>query len=230
MSVATDTRVERPDLVRTARATGLLYLGLGVTGVLGFMLIRNQLYVADDQVATLAHLADWEGLARAGIALEIGTVGFQVLVALWFYRLFRSVDTFAAGAIAVFGVMNAVAILGSAAMLGVALEVVHGGQVVATDPAGTVQALYVASENFWAVGNLFFGLWLVPMGWLAVRSGWFPRLLGRLLLIGGVGYVASALVSYLLPGADLLVGVLVVPATVGELWMLGYLIVIGVRR
>lgn len=226
MSVATDTRVAGPDLVRTARATGLLYLALGVTAVLGFMLIRNQLYVADDQVATFAHLTDREGLARAGIALEIGTVGFQVLVALWFYRLFRSVDTFAAGAIAVFGVMNAVAILGSAAMLGVALEVVHGGQVVASDPAGTVQGLYVASENFWAVGNLFFGLWLVPMGWLAVRSGWFPRQLGWLLLIGGVGYVASALVSYLLPGADLLV----VPATVGELWMLGYLIVIGVRR
>lgn len=230
MSVATETRVARPELLRTARTTGLLYLGMGVTAVLGFLLIRNQLYVADDQAVTLANLTDREALARAGVVLEVATVGLQTLVALWFFRLFRGVGAFAAGAIAVFGVMNAVAILGSAAMLGLTIELVHGGQVVTGDPAAAVQSLYVASESFWAAGNLFFGLWLVPMGWLAVRSGWFPRPLGWLLAVGGVGYVASALAGYLLPDAELLAGALVVPATIGEFWIIGYLVVIGVRR
>jgi len=35
-----------PELVRTARTTGLLYLGLAITGLLGNMLVRNQLFVA----------------------------------------------------------------------------------------------------------------------------------------------------------------------------------------
>lgn len=30
--------------------------------------------------------------------------------------------------------------------------------------------LYVGSEHFWGVGALFFGLWLIPMGWLVLRG------------------------------------------------------------
>ena len=60
---------------------------------------------------------DHETLARLGIALEMGIVVTQALAAVWFYKLFRSVDTFAAGTLATFGMVNAVAILGSAAFL-----------------------------------------------------------------------------------------------------------------
>ena len=112
-----------PELVRTARTTGLLYLGLVVTGVLGFLVVRNQIFVADDPAATLANLTQRETLARLGIVIEMGVVITQALVALWFYRLFRSVDAFAAGSIAAFGLVNSVAILGSAAMLATAIDV-----------------------------------------------------------------------------------------------------------
>ena len=69
-----------------------------------------------------------EALARIGIALELGVVVTQALVAVWFYRLFRGVDAFAAGCIAAFGLVNAAAILVSAAFLATALD-------VALDPA-----------------------------------------------------------------------------------------------
>jgi hypothetical protein len=57
-----------------------------------------------------------------------------------------------------------------------------------------------------------------------------PSLLGWILMIGGVGYVANALLSYVLPDAGLAVDLLAMPATVGELWMVGYLCLRGVRR
>ena len=81
-----------PDLVRTARTTGLLYLGLAITGMLSYLLIRNQLYVADNAEATLANLTQHEALARLGIVVELGVVITQALVALWFYRLFGGVN------------------------------------------------------------------------------------------------------------------------------------------
>ena len=95
----TDSRPDAvtPALVRTARETGLAYLGLAVTGLLGFLLIRSQLFVADDPQATLANLTEHETLARLGVALELGVVLTQALVAVWFYRLFRSVSSVAAG-------------------------------------------------------------------------------------------------------------------------------------
>jgi len=162
--------------------------------------------------------------------LELAIVLTQTLCALWFFRLFRSVDAFAAACIAVFGVVNAVAIMGSAATLGTAVEVAGGALDQATDTAGTVALLYLVSEQLWAVGAVFFGLWLIPMGWLAWRSGWMPSALGWLLMVSGVGYILSAFVTYAAGSASALADVLTFPATVGELWMVGYLLVVGVRR
>ncbi|WP_431878592.1 DUF4386 domain-containing protein [Micromonospora marina] len=213
-------------LIRTARATGLFYLGLAVTGVLGFITARSMIFDADDAATTLANLVAHESLARAGIALELLVVLTQTLTAVWFYRLFRTVDGTAAGSIAAFGLVNAVAILGSAAVLATALQVATDGP----GDAETVQLLYLVSGNLWEVGGLFFGLWLVPMGWCVLRSGWLPRPLGWVLVAGGVGYVLMTFVAYLAPGAGIVGDLLVVPATVGELWILGYLIVFGVRK
>ena len=96
--------------------------------------------------------------------------------------------------------------------------------------AATTQLLYAVSGHLWMIGGIFFGLWLIPMGWLALRSGWMPAALGWILMIGGVGYVANALLSYLLVDAGLAVELLTTPATIGELWMVGYLCLRGVRR
>ncbi|MGL5823483.1 MAG: DUF4386 domain-containing protein [Nocardioides sp.] len=217
--------------IRTARLAGLLYLGLAITGGVGFLVIRNQLLVAGDPQGTLANLLAHESLARLGIVLEMSVVVTQALTAVWFYRLFRDVDSFAAGLIAAFGLINAVAILGSAAMLATALEVAAGDVLARTgDTAGMVQLLYVVSSHLWGVGAMFFGLWLIPMGWLVLHSRWLPRPLGWILIVGGVGYLLSAFVDYLFPAAGGAVDLMTVPATIGEVWIVGYLIVIGVRR
>lgn len=211
--------------IRTARTTGLLYLGLAITGMFGFLVIRPQLFAADDPGATLANLVQHEALARTGIALELLVVLTQALVAVWFYRLFRSADPVNAGSIAAFGLVNAVAILGSAAMLATAVELAPAG-----DAAATVQLLYLIAGNLWNAGALFFGLWLIPMGRCVLRSGWMPRGLGWTLIAGGIGYVLSTFAKYLVPDVPLVADALVLPSMVGEFWMIGYLLVRGVRR
>src|SRR4029450_4257139 len=93
-------------LIRTARTTGLFYLGLAISGVLGFVVIRSRLFAADDPAATLAHLVDNQSLARAGVALELLIVLTQALAAIWFYRLFRTAAPLAASGIAAFGLLT----------------------------------------------------------------------------------------------------------------------------
>ena len=68
------------------------------------------------------------------------------------------------------------------------------------------------------------------MGLCVLRSGWMPRPLGWLLIVGGVGYVVSGFVTFLAPGAETIASALVIPASVGEFWMIGYLLIRGVRR
>ena len=215
-----------PEALSTARATGLLYLSLALTGMLGFLMIRPQLFTGDP-ATVLTGLVEQESLARLGIAVELGIVVTQALAAVWFYRLFRSVDAVAAGVLAAFGLVNATMILGSAASLATALE-------LALDPvgdaAGQVHLLASLSANLWGVGALFFGLWLVPMGLLVLRTAGMPRTLGWLLVGGGLGYVLSAFVAYMVAEAHPVADMLTIPATIGEVWMVGYLLHGGVFR
>ena len=218
------------DTIRTARATGAAYLGLGLTGMLGFLVIRPQLFT-DDAAQTLANLTDRPELAATAVLLEMGIVVTQALAAIWFYRLLRDVRPVAGFATATFGLMNAAAIMASGAFMATAVAVAGDPSIVGgADAAGTAGTLAHLSEASWGMGNLFFGLWLIPMGWAAVTTRRFPVVLGWLLIAGGAGYLLSGLVGYGIQGAPAwLVESLALPATAGEFWMIGYLLVKGIR-
>jgi hypothetical protein len=195
---------ERPprQTVHDARVAGWCYLGLAVTGLVGYPLLQPGTSV--------------------DVLLELGIAATQALAALAFFRLFAPVNAFRAGALAAFGLVNAVVILVSAAALAAALG-------VAGDPSA-VAVLQSLSSALWVVGGVFFGLWLVPMGLLVLESGWMPRALGWLLVVSGAGYVADTVVEVGLPEASALADILTMPAAVGELWMIGYLLVRGVAQ
>ncbi len=215
----------------TARATGAWYLGLALTGVLGFLLVRPKLYVEGDPAATLDNLTTQQGLARLGVVLEMGIVVTQALTAVYFYKLYRSVRPIAGVAVAAFGLVNAVAIMASATFLATAAATANNPALVAgSDPVATVGLLHQLSTHAWGIGALFFGLWLIPMGWAAVTTGRFPVALGWILIAGGAGYLLSALVDYALANPpSLLVEGLAFPASIGEFWMIGYLLSRGIR-
>ena len=203
-----------------ARITGLAYLGLAVFGLTG-QLIRNELD-APDAAGTRANLVAHEGLARLGIAVDLGSVLTQALVAVCFFVLFRHVHAVAAACVTAFGLVNAAMILVATVFSTTALDAAVGGGAGSTDRAMLLTDL---QQTAWLTGGLFFGLWLIPMGWLAVRSGSMPRVLGWTLVGGGIGYVLSTYAQALLPDTSWPADVLLVPATIAELWMIGYLLV-----
>jgi hypothetical protein len=219
-------------LRRTARVTGLWYLALALAGLFGFLIVRPQIYVAGDPGTTLSNLGDKETIARLGLVLELALVLTQALASVWFYKLFRKLNETAAWALAVFGIVNTVAILASAVFMTTALTVAGDVSLApGGDAAATVQLMYELSTNAWGVGALFFGLWLIPMGHIASSSGRMPTWLGRILIVGGVGYVLSAVLGYGIEEAPTwLVKGLTFPASVGEFWMIGYLLIVGIRQ
>jgi len=217
-------------LVTTARLTGLAYLALALTGMAGYLVIRSALHVPGDPAGTLDRLTEQPALAELGVVVELLVVVSQALAALGFIALFRRDHPTAAFGVASFGMANAVAIMASAAFLGTALAVVADPSLApAGDTAATVGLMYALSDASWAVGNVFFGLWLIPMGWFAIATGRMPKVLGWLLIVGGGGYVVSALLGPV-PELGVVADALAYLATVGELWMIGYLLTVGIRR
>jgi hypothetical protein len=202
----------------TARTTGLFYLGLAVTGVFAFLFAKEQLFIEGDAAQTTANLIADETLARFGLAAEVLIVGFQALAAVWFYKLFRKKDSFAAGLIAVFGIVNAIVILAASAFWLLALNTALAGGL-----SSSVQTLFETHDALWQVGSLFFGLWLLPMAYMARKSG-MPKVMSWFLIAGGIGYILSTFTGILLPEQTGLNENLPLPATIGEFWMIGYLL------
>ena len=217
--------------VRTARATGAWYLALAIAGMLGYFFVRPKVFIDGNPDQTLANLTERPELAGLSVGLELAVVVAQAVAALFFFKLFVDRNRVAAVGVLAFGLVNAVTIMIGAAFLATAVAVAEDPALApGGDPAGTAGLLGEMSITMWGVGALFFGLWLIPMGWAVLTSAAMPRALGWLLVVGGAGYVASAFVTYAAPTAPAAIAEgLSFLATAGELWMIGYLLIKGIR-
>ena len=79
--------------------------------------------------------------------------------------------------------------------------------------------------------QMFFGLWLVPLGYLAHRSGWFPKALALLLVVAAGCYLVDLFTAFLVPDLNQLIHTFIwIPCAAAEIWMVGYLLAVGVRN
>jgi hypothetical protein len=219
---------EHSQLVQTARVAGVWYLLLAIFGILGFMVFHSKVYVSGDPEQTLTNLTDLESLSRVRLLFELLIVLSQALAALWFYKLFKSISDWQAWAVGIWGSVNAVVIMISAIGMAAAIQIANSPVQAHEDKIVLIGLLGQLITNSWNVGGLFFGLWLIPMGHMVITSKRMPLWLGRTLVIGGVGYILSTLISYSGFHHSLL-KVLTIPATIGEFWMIGYLLIYGIR-
>ena len=214
------------ELLVTARTAGIWSLIMAISGILGFLVVHSQVYNSDPQ-QTLTNLVEGENLARLRLLLEIAIVISQALTAIWFYRLFRNINDWAALATGIWGTVNAVAIMISAISMGAAIKIALSSRIM-EDQVLLIDLLTNLISNAWGVGGLFFGLWLIPLGYIITSSRRMPVWLGRTLILGGIGYLISTGIRYAgISGSW--TGFLTLPATVGEFWMIGYLLIFGIR-
>jgi hypothetical protein len=220
--------MEQYQAIRTARLAGLWYLLLAISGMLGFLFFHGQIFVKDNPAQTLNNLIQKEAVASIRLVLELIIIVSQSLAAFYFYKLFVNRDAPAALAILIWGTVNAVLITISAVSMSAAIDFAQNNTLTIQDKLPLLQLLNNIIGHAWSVGGLFFGLWLLPMGYIVIRHKTMPAWLGYTLLLGGLGYLLQTFLksagyqnSYL--------GFLVMPATIGELWMIVYLIIWGIR-
>ena len=214
-------------LVKTARTAGIWYLMMAISGILGFLIFHPQVFDSADARITLTNLIEHESLARTRLLLEFAIIVSQALTAVWFYKLFRNINEWAAWSVGIWGMINSVAIMISAISMGSAIQIANSSQPL-DDKIILIELLSSIITNAWGVGGLFFGLWLIPLGYIINSTKRMPIWLGRTLIAGGIGYLISTVVNYI--GIEIpLSSYLTVPATVGEFWMIGYLLIFGIR-
>jgi Domain of unknown function (DUF4386) len=209
---------------RFARAAGVLYLIVAIFGGLAELYVRASLIEPGDAGATAQNIRDSAGLFRFGFIADLFQASVFLLLAMALYVLLRRFGELAARAMVVFVAISVAIICLNLLNQLTALTIATGDSVVRDD--AMVGLFTEMHANGYLIAQIFFGLWLWPLGYLALRSGWVPRALGWLLIVGAAGYIADTFALFVWPDLPAAVdGLLVLPSAVAELWMVLWLLV-----
>ncbi len=210
---------------RLALIAGLLYLLNAVTSGFAFGYILGNVYVPGNSGATAANVLANAGLMRFGVVLDLFQATEWIFLAMALYLLLRAVHENAARAMVLLvAVGSAITCLNDAFQL-------EAVRLAATVGSSALVLMLLDLHHFgFLVAQIFFGLWLVPLGFLAYRSEMFPRVLGIGLMIGAAGYLIGLLAVFLVPdGGERINTIVTIPSAIAEISMVLYLLMLGVR-
>lgn len=182
-----------------ARIAGLLYLIVAVGGAFAEA-VRTSVNVSGNAAATAANVVQHATLVRISVVADLVDFTCFLGVGLVLYTILRQVNGRAALAMLT---INAV----SVAIQALNMLNQLGALLVATNPALTAGLSPGASHSLvllflemhrqgYLIAQIFFGGYLLPLGYLVYKSGLFPRALGVILGVAGVGYLADIVAIY----------------------------------
>ena len=219
-----------------SRAAGLGYLVIIVCGIFAEFFVRSSLIVPGDAGTTAGNIAGAQGLFRLAIFAEFLMLAADVALAMLLYVLFREAGRSLALLAAFFRLTHA-SIVG-VTLLNLFVPLLLLGdkpylEAFQPEQLHALVLLILETHGFgYLVGLVFFGFHCLVLGYLVYRSGYVPKVLGVLLVVAGLGYLADGFGRTLLVHYDEYATtfqmVVFIPAFIGELSFCLWLLVKGV--
>jgi len=219
---------------RLARIAGLLYLIVGIFGGFAVGYATPKVYAPGDAATTAGNVVANSGLVLFSVMADLLQATVFVFLALALYVLLKHVNKNAARAMVILVAIATTIMCLNEVFQFAALQVAGDGSYVDAFGAAGSNALVMLLMDIhhygFLIAQIFFGSWLVPLGYLAYRSGMFPKALGVVLIVGSVSYLVDMPVAFLAPDlSEQIHGFLAIPPAIAEIWTLGYLLVKGVK-
>jgi Domain of unknown function (DUF4386) len=219
---------------KIARIAGALYLLNGITSGFAFGYVIGKVYIPGNAIETARNVAANSGLVRIGFVIDLFQATEWIFLVLTLYILLKPVHQSAARAMVVLVAVGAAIVCLNDVFQFESVRVATGAiNLAAFGKAGSSALVLLLLELHhygFLIAQIFFGLWLVPLGYLAYKSGMFPRWLGIALIIGGVCYLLGLLAVFLIPDSGENINIFItIPSAIAEISMALYLLVIGVK-
>jgi len=190
-----------------SRIAGILYLFVIVGIIFGEFYVREKIIVWDDATATADNILAFEGLFRLGFVIDITAQACFLLMVLILYQLFKSVNKFHAMVMVSFVVVTvAIHSLNHLSEYAAMLIVKGAPSYLSVFSEWQLDALALFFLQIfttgWDLNYVFFSLWLIPLGYLVLKSGsgWFTRVLGWWLMITCIALLFNFYMRFLYPG------------------------------
>jgi len=218
---------------KQARIAGAVYLSMVAVGPFSLIYVPDKVIVTGNATATAANIAAHPMLYRLGIVADLtGTLIF-ILTGLLLYRLFKGVSRAQASFLLVLVLVSSAVAFSNVLYNIAALILVRGADFLNVFTKEQLDALAMLCLRIRGQGNvineIFWGLWLLPFGILVIRSRFMPRFLGWWLILGCFTYLAMSLSSLLDWSFGDVVSKYAMPAQLGEIAVMLWLVIMGIR-
>ncbi|MRI01399.1 DUF4386 family protein [Kriegella sp. EG-1] len=214
----------------TARVAGILYLIVIVCGIFAEKYVRLNLVDLSDGLQTIKNISQNEFLFRLGFVSDLLMQLAYFLLPLFLYRFLKSTNNWLAQ-IMVLSVTVAVAIM-CVNMLNHYMPLLLIEQTEMSSEVLQKQVLLYLHlhKDGYHIAQLFFGLWLLPLGLLIYKSELFPNSIGVILIIGCFGYLTDVVLYFLSPNVNTAISNwITLPADIGEFSLCLFLLIKGVN-
>lgn len=220
----------------TARIAGLCYLGVVLTGIYSLMIVPSKLIVEDNALLTYQNIIAAEPVFRLWIVMGLLCYTFFLFLPLVLYKLLKRVQEDQAKWMVLLAIMSVPLFFMNTQNLFNILSLVSGSKTHFGFSSEQIQfqvMLYLEQyKNGMRIVHIFSGLWLFPFGYLVFRSGFLPKILGVLLMLGCLGYLLNFLGNTLV--ADYakmgISSYISLPASIGEIGICLWLLIMGVKN
>ena len=220
-------------LKNTARFAGGLYLIWVITGIYKMVYVPSQTIVAGNAAATANKILSNEFILRTGIINDLFSAAICIFLLLALYKLFEQVNKHQAILmVALFFVTIPVTFIMDG--FSIASLMICKGEVLKTFELSQRQdlaMLFLKINNYGSLTlEMFWGLWLLPFGYLACKSGFIPHLIGIFLILNGIAYIILSFVSLLFPDYQTITAQFTMPFLIlGEISITLWLLIKGIK-
>jgi hypothetical protein len=221
-------------LKKKARVAGALYLLLAITSIFGLVYVPSKIIVKEDPLATINNIITSPSLYKLGIISNMIYLIVFVFLVLAFYDLFKDINK-KLGMLMVALVLVAIPVAFVNELIKSAALVLLGGssflQAFQKDQLNAMILLFLNLNEYGSyMVMIFWGLWLLPLGLLILKSKFIPPIFGYLLIMGCIGYSITSIVYMYSPqSGKSMFSTATLPGAVGEISIILWLLIKGVK-
>ncbi|MGB7425766.1 MAG: DUF4386 domain-containing protein [Ornithinimicrobium sp.] len=209
-----------------ARIAGVSYVLMFALAIFANFTVLEGLVIDGDATRTVANLTGSLGMFRLGVVAFLLIALLDLVIAWALFVVLRDVHhdlaLLAAWSRLVYTVLLGVALVYFFQVI--ALLTAPGTAAIGPEVTGAQVMLALGSfDAAWLIGLAVFGVHLILLGALLIRSQLVPRVPGVLLVVAGSAYLADTLAHALLPNysavADIFLVAVALPSMIGEGWL-----------
>ncbi|HRG38065.1 MAG TPA: DUF4386 domain-containing protein [Bacteroidia bacterium] len=221
---------------KLARICGFIYLTVVLTGIYSLAYVPTQLFDWNDAAATTTNIIAHETMFRLSIFSGICCYIAFLFLPLFLYQLLHTIQQSTAKAMVILATISIPISLINLLNKFNILTLIDKADKLPAAELKQLQTQVLLNLEYYDNGiqlaSLFWGLWLLPFGYVVFKSGFLPKVLGLFLIAGCFGYLINFTGNLLVSnyGELGLRKFISLPATIGEIGICLWLLIVGIKK